>query len=422
MAVNGGQGRVTVTINGIPADQFRYVPGESVPVIVRIEDPVQMRWGFELTARAPGGCAQAGTFSKSATESEFAVQINPTNSTDNVPECPPDPLQFPMHMVPKFGAGGASYQFNWTAPPTDIGAITFAAAGNAANGDQDPGGDHIYTTSAVVQPAAVEPAPKPSISSGGVVVATGTPVVASVSPNAILTIFGQNIAPEGTFVINPEVDSEGKVSTQLANTCVEINGQRSPLFAVLPTQINLQSPTIAPGAPVPVVVIRACGTPQESRSDPENVAIAAVSPAFFNFANNQDGVNPIATVHQDGVNFVGPGSLEFPTTPAVPGEFVSLFATGLGPTNPAFEAGQIPQSVNPANPLASLTGSVSVTIGGIAVAGADLFYAGVAPCCAGLYQIVAKVPATAPSGNLPVVVTVDGVSSPQGPFITVARP
>jgi uncharacterized protein (TIGR03437 family) len=101
---------------------------------------------------------------------------------------------------------------------------------------------------------------------------------------------------------------------------------------------------------------------------------------------------------------------------------VSLFATGLGPTNPAFGAGQIPQSVNPANPLAPVTGNVTVTIGGIAVVGADLFYVGVAPCCAGLYQIVAKVPANAPSGNLPVVVTVDSVSSPQGPFITVAGP
>jgi uncharacterized protein (TIGR03437 family) len=420
--VNSGGGRVTMTIDGLPVEQYGYLPGETVPVVVRVEDPAQVRWGFELSARLADGCSQAGSFATSPNESEAAVQIYTTNSMDNIPECPPAPLQFPIHWVPKTGPGGASYEFNWTAPATAAGPVTFAAAGNAANGNQEPTGDHIYTTSAVVQPAAVEPAPKPSIGSGAVVVATGTPVVANVSPNAILTIFGQEFAPAGTLVVNPEVDGQGKVSTRLANTCVEINGQRSPIFAVLPTQINLQSPTIAPGAPVPVVVIRACGTAQENRSDPENVTIAAVAPAFFNFVNNPDGVNPIATVHQDGVNFVGPGSLAFPTTPAVPGEFVSLFATGLGPTNPAFAAGEIPQSVNPANPLASLTGSVSVTIGGIAVAGADLFYAGVAPCCAGLYQIVAKVPATAPSGNLRVVVTVNSVSSPQGPFITVARP
>jgi uncharacterized protein (TIGR03437 family) len=389
---------------------------------VRIEDPAQVRWGFELTARTPNGCSQAGNFLKSANEDEMAVQIYLTNSMDNVPECPPETLQFPTHMVPKAGPGGANYEFNWMAPSEDIGPVTFAAAGNAANGNREQTGDHIYTTSAMVQPAASEPAPKPSISSGGVVVATGTPVVPSVSPNSIVTIFGTNIAPEGTLVLNPVTDIEGRVGTRLADTCVEINGQPAPLFAVLPTQINLQSPTLDTVGPVSVVVIRACGTPAESRSDPEMVNMAAVSPAFFNFVNNADGINPIATVHEDGVTFVGPGSLAFPTTPAAPGEFVSLYATGLGTTNPAFTAGEIPQSVDPQDPLARVTGDISVMIGGIVLAEADIFYARVAPCCAGLFQIVAKVPDNAADGNLPVVVTVNGVSSLEGPYIAVARP
>jgi uncharacterized protein (TIGR03437 family) len=419
--VNAGGGRVSFTLSGVPPEQFTYVPGATVPVVVRVEDPAQMRWGFEFTARGPDGCAQAGSFATSPSEEQGRVQVFVTNSSDDIPECPPGPLQFPMHMVPKSGPGGANYQFNWTAPAADIGPITFAVAGNAANGDRDPGGDHIYTASAVVQPGASEPAPKPSISSGGVVLATQTPVVSSVSPNAILSIFGQQIAPEGTFVVVPEVDAEGKVSTRLANTCVEIGGVRAPIFAVLPTQINLQAPTIEAG-PVPVVVIRACGTAQENRSDPQNVTLAAVSPGFFNYVNNADGVNPIAAVHQDGATFVGPGSLPFPTTPAAPGEFVSLYMTGLGPTNPAFAAGEIPQIKTP--PTSAITSEVSVTIGGIAVRRESgvFFYAGVAPCCAGLYQLVVEVPQAAPNGNLPVVVTVNGVASPAGPFIAVARP
>ena len=178
------------------------------------------------------------------------MQIYPTNSMDNIAGCPPDPLQFPMHMVPKAGPGGASYEFNWTAPTSaGFGPVTFAAAGNAANGNREPTGDHIYTTSAVVSPAAVEPAPKPSITSGGVVVATGTPVVSSVSPNAIVTIFGQDFAPAGHPALNPAVDIEGHVDTRLADTCVEINNVRSPIFVVFPTQINLQGPTINAGRP-----------------------------------------------------------------------------------------------------------------------------------------------------------------------------
>jgi uncharacterized protein (TIGR03437 family) len=325
-------------------------------------------------------------------------------------------------------AHGAKIRSRWSELPIQLDCPSrryrphhVRRPGNAANGDRDPGGDHIYTASAVVQPGASEPAPKPSISSGGVVLATQTPVVSSVSPNAILSIFGQQIAPEGTFVVVPEVDAEGKVSTRLANTCVEIGGVRAPIFAVLPTQINLQAPTIEAG-PVPVVVIRACGTAQENRSDPQNVTLAAVSPGFFNYVNNADGVNPIAAVHQDGATFVGPGSLPFPTTPAAPGEFVSLYMTGLGPTNPAFAAGEIPQIKTP--PTSAITSEVSVTIGGIAVRRESgvFFYAGVAPCCAGLYQLVVEVPQAAPNGNLPVVVTVNGVASPAGPFIAVARP
>lgn len=416
--VNTGPGSVSIMINGVPANQFVYTPGETVPVTVRVEDPAQMRWGFELTARGPDGCAQAGTFATSPGETPGAVQIFTTNSMDNIPECPPDPLQLPMHMVPKAGPNGADYMFNWTAPATDIGPITFAAAGNAANGDRDPQGDNIYTTNAVVQPADGEPAPKPSIGAGGVVVATGTPVVAGASTNAILTIFGQDFAPAGTQVLNPELDSEGKIATKLADTCVEINGERSPMFVVLPTQINLQSTTNPGLGPAAVVVIRACDTPQESRSDPEMVEMGGVSPAFFNFVNNADGVNPIAAVHQDNVTFVGPGTLAFETTPAAPGEFVSLFATGLGPTEAALQAGQLPSAI------AQITGAVSVRIGDTTVnwPSPDIFYVGISPPFAGLYVIIVKVPDNAPDGNLPVVVTVNGVSSPEGPYITVQRP
>jgi uncharacterized protein (TIGR03437 family) len=410
--VNTGPGQVSITINGMPADQFVYTPGETVPVIVRVEEPGKVRWGFELTARTPDGCGQAGDFETSPSETPGAVQIFTTNSMDNIPECPPDPLEFPIHMMPKGGPDGASYEFNWTAPQTNVGAITFAAAGNAANGDRDPMGDNIYTTSAVVQPAAGEQAPKPSIAAGGVVLATLTPLVTDASPLAILSIFGQEFAPAGTDVRNPEVDSQGKVSTRLANTCVEINGERAPIFALFPGQINLQSTRTLGTSPASVVVIRACDTAEENSSDPEMVNVAAVAPGFFNSLANQNGVNLIAALHGGGPDPVTAQN------PAQPGEFISLFATGLGPTVTAFEPGQLPTAAD------QITGSFSITIGGVLRVwpDPDIFYVGVAPGNAGLYQIVVKVPVNAANGDIPVTMTVDGVSSPEGPFITVAQP
>ena len=243
---------------------------------------------------------------------------------------------------------------------------------------------------------------------------TGTPVVTQISSNSIITIFGQDFAPQGTLVLNPELAND-RVSTRLADTCVEINGNRSPMFAVLSTQINLQvSSNVNPGNGS-VVVIRGCGTGSEQRSAPESVAVRAVSPAFFNFVNNLNGQNPIAALHGGGPNLAGPAGLFPGVTPAQPGEFVSLFATGLGPTSPQFESGEIPGRI------AAVTGSVSISIGGAVAPPADVFYVGVAPCCAGLYQVVVKIPDNAPNGNLPVVLSVAGVATPAGPFVAVRR-
>jgi uncharacterized protein (TIGR03437 family) len=419
---NSGSGRVSITINGLPADQYRYVPGETVPVVVRVEDSTKARWGFELTARKQDGCSQAGSFSTSPAEGQ--VQILTTSAA--AAGCPAGFLQFPMHLFPKATAGGADFGVNWNAPAGDIGAITFAAAGNAANGNRSRDGDSIYTANATVQPAdSGGSVPAPSITSGGVVVATGTPLVSNASSNAILSIFGQDFAPDGTSVLNPQIEADGTVSTQLADTCVEINGTRSPLFAVLPTQINLQAPSNLGLGPASVVVIRGCGTSQESRGPAETVNVADVSPAFFNFVNQADGNNPIAGLAGGGPGLVGPQGLFGGTVqiaPAAPGDFVSLFGTGLGPTSPSFQAGQIPLVVNPGNPAAPVSSNVAVSIGGIALGPSDIAYVGVAPCCAGLYQVVLRVPENAPDGNLPLVVTVNGVSSPQGPFVAVQRP
>jgi len=287
----------------------------------------------------------------------------------------------------------------------DVGSLVIVKDGMAA---AFTGGISIKGTD------APPPPPGPQISAGGVVLSTGTPLVTQVAPNSIITISGQEFVPQGTLVLNPELDND-RVSTRLADTCVEIDGNRSPMFAVLPTQINLQvSSAVNPGNGS-VVVIRGCGTGNEQRSEPEPVSVASIAPAFFNFVNILNGQNPIAALHGGGPNLAEPAGLFAGVTPATPGEFVSLFATGLGPTNPPFESGEIPGQV------ARVTGSVSISIGGALVPAADIFDVGVAPCCAGLYQVVVKIPDNAANGNLPVVLSVDGVETPFGPFIAVSR-
>ncbi len=281
----------------------------------------------------------------------------------------------------------------------------------------------IIPVTLVVTPAAPE-MPGPQISSGGIILATGTPVVEQISPLGIFTIFGQEFAPEGTLVLQPELDAGGDVAVNLGSTCVEINGERSPLFAVLPTQINGQASHLLQPGQAAVEVIRGCGTNDEQRSPVATVMIGSATPAFFNFVNNPGGANPIATLHGGGPALVGePGLIPGVTfTPAQPDEFVSFFGTGFGPTDPALESGQIPSQALPdSQGQATLINEVTFTIGGIAVPPADVFYAGAVPCCAGLFQFVVRVPPNAQDGDLAVTATVDGVTTPNGPFITVKQ-
>src|SRR6185437_1490378 len=88
------------------------------------------------------------------------------------------------------------------------------------------------------------------------------------------------------------------------------------------------------------------------------------------------------------------GSLVNASAPARRGEFVSVYLSGLGATNPAVNDGAAAPS---SEPFARITGSVKVFIGGQPVAAPQ--FAGLAPGFAGLYQLNIQVPVTVDSGE-----------------------
>ncbi len=411
---NTGAGRVTITVNGEPVEQYAYRPAETVPVQVRVEDPdiSQVFWGFQLTVRNAGdGCQSEGSLA--AVDDDIVVD-------SGIPVDPCAGPEFATHEFRRVAEGGQTFQLNWTAPASDVGPVIFAAAGNAANGNMQETGDRIYITDQTVQPAAGEPTPTPSISAGGIVLATLVPSVTSAAPRSIVSIFGEEFAPAGTLNVQPTLDGDGKVSTEMSGVCVEIGGHRSPLFAVLPTQLNLQASDQVGLGPQAVTVIRACGQADEARSEPQMVEIAEAAPGFFVFTSfgGENGANPIAALHGGGPNVVAPPGLfqdnaQQTFSPAAAGEFISLFATGLGALVEPVAAGEIP------NRTVDLARTARVTIGGIELPPGDVFYVGVAPCCAGLYQLVVKVPESLGPGNHEATVAIAGWTSPAGPFVPV---
>ena len=423
--LNSGAGALALTVDGTPINQYEYTPGETVSMLVRITHSTAGRWGFQMTARTSNGCAQAGTFMPGEQE----VSIERSRPATFAP-CGQEIIEFPVHRVAKVGPNGATYAVDWMAPAEDIGTVRFAVAGNAANGNGRNDGDFIYSIQASVESAALPPPIVPAIFENGVVVANLLPTINdAISPNSIISIFGADLAPNDITDLDTQVDpTTGLVATNQSGVCVEINDVRSPMFHVIANiaagvdQINLQAPTLEVPGPASVVVIIGCDTPQEQRSPPALLQVAEAAPAFFvNPIVDGGGVNQIAALHGGGPDVVGDPNLLPGSTPAEPGEFISLFATGFGQTNPPLQAGEIPAQVLPDGGLADVDG-FSITIGGMTLEGRpQVFYAGIAPCCAGLYQIVVEVPPLQ-DGNHAVTATVNGIPTPEGPFIPVKSP
>ena len=132
---NTGGGKVQINL----IDATTYGPGQIIHLTVTDSDPTAMRWGFELTARlGSDGTKPAGTLSLAAGES--LAQLDGA----------PGSVQYVTHTTAGTRAGtpgGATWDVYWTAPNASVGPVTFYAAGNAANNNGAPTGDHIYTTS-----------------------------------------------------------------------------------------------------------------------------------------------------------------------------------------------------------------------------------------------------------------------------------
>lgn len=133
-ALNEGRTRGGIFhLLGVPKS---YQSGSEYPIRVVIGQPGQSRWGFEASVRFPDG-RQAGKLKPS---DEF-TQIRPARG-----------VQYIEHTEPGTRLGEADgpveFEFLWTAPDSAEGPVIFNAAGNAANGNDNPNGDFIYTAGA----------------------------------------------------------------------------------------------------------------------------------------------------------------------------------------------------------------------------------------------------------------------------------
>lgn len=385
---NTGQGSVTLTF----ANGTTYTPGQTQRVTVTITDPNGRRWGFQASPRV---VSETPTGAGALIASNSNVRIAGTSGT----------LQWITHTLAgtRPGTQGpASFEFDWTAPDTNVGDVRMYVAANAANNSDGNRGDSIYTTSVTLTPAGASGGAKPAISEAGVV--NGASFRAGISAGSWITITGSNLAST-TRIWGASDFVQGKLPTSLDNTRVTVNGKAAAVYYISPTQINAQAPDDTATGNVNVVVATPGG-----ESTPVAAALQRFAPAFFMFDPSN---RRYLAATLSGGQLVGPAALfgaNATTRPARPGEIVILYGTGFGPTTPAVPAGEVFSGAAP------LSTAPTIRIGGVA---ADVAFAGLS--AAGLYQFNVTVPATLADGDHAVVATIGGVESQAGTFLAVQR-
>src|ERR1051326_1302007 len=206
-------------------------------------------------------------------------------------------------------SGSATYQFEWTPPATNIGNVTFYAAGNAANGDLTVNGDHVYTTTYTLTPAAAT-GNSPAIAENGVL--SGASFQPGIVPNSWVTIAGTNLASTTNTWDKSIVN--GQLPTTLDGVSVSIGGKPAYINLVSPAQINVLAPDVGSGS-MQVTVTNGTSTSAAVSSTSQTLG-----PAFFLWANKY----AVAT-RQDFSWAVGNGTFPGVTTvPAQPGDVIIL--------------------------------------------------------------------------------------------------
>jgi len=224
----------------------------------------------------------------------------------------------------------------------------------------------------------------PVINIGGVVDAAS--YVPGVTAGSIAAVFGSNLSIGQAFAGTPPPFTLGQSS-------FVVGGKATPLYMVMPTQVNLQIPWEAAGQ----AQVSITATVNGVVSNTLLVPIVAFAPGIFSIDMSGQG--------QGAILLGGTGTIAGPGSAAVRGAYVSIFCTGLGAVSNQPATGIAASAAN----LSLTSTTPTVMIGGVA---ATTSYSGLAPGFVGLYQVNAQVPLTVTPGNqVSVVIAVGNISS-----------
>ena len=221
----------------------------------------------------------------------------------------------------------------------------------------------------------------------------------TIAPNTWVAIEGSGLAPLGDTRIWEGSDFvNNQMPTQLDGVGVTMNGENAYVYYISPAQVNVLTPPDLATGPVQVKVTSGGVTSASFAAQAQQESLS-----FFIF-----GAGPyVVGTHSNGSD-LGPTNL-YPglTTPAAPGEVVTLYANGFGPVSPPVVKGADAQSGDlPSLPV--------IQIGGFTAA---VQFAGIVS--PGLYQFNVVVPSLAPDGDNPITAQYNRLTTQSGVLLTV---
>jgi uncharacterized protein (TIGR03437 family) len=192
-----------------------------------------------------------------------------------------------------------------------------------------------------------------------------------VAPNTLVSIYGTGLCM-ASRAVSPEDLSGSVLPTVLPGTGCRVifGGIPANIYYASPTQINFLVPSNLLATTFDVrVTMNALNGPAV------RLQLAETAPGLFQL----DPEFAVATRPD--------GSVITPENPAQPGDVIVLYATGLGPTSPRAEAGQVATTA-----ARVTTPNFRLLLNGIDVERERAFYVGLTPGFAGLYQINLNLP------------------------------
>ncbi len=219
-----------------------------------------------------------------------------------------------------------------------------------------------------------------------------------VSPGAIVSLFGTQLAPLTAGAESTPLPRE------LVSTKVIINGIEAPLFFVSYGQINFQIPWETPQGTRTVQVIR-----DGQAGNLVSADIANRSSGIFRLNIGEYGVIVNASQSTPGnlVLALPEGTISAPgfsSAPARPGDALVIYATGLGEVTPPVGTGE---ETPPPLPFVEAFDVPLINFGRVVLGPFALpFFVGLTPGLVGLFQVNVFVPDEAPT-NPRTAITLD---------------